>query len=254
MGTGAITGYIDVAQVALYVFWIFFFFLVFHLHREGKREGWPLELDGKGDTLVDGVGGMPIPKTYELANGQGSRTLPGPAPASYELKANSTGPSAGYPVEPTGDPMVDGVGPAAWATRPEKPDLTIDGEPRIVPLRVDSDHKVNSRDPDPRGCAVIACDGKQGGTVTDLWVDRAEPLFRYAEVDVGDGTRLLPMTMARVSKDGTVQVKSIRSDQFIQVPKITNPDQVTLQEEDKITAFYGGGTLYATPERKEPWL
>ena len=113
---------------------------------------------------------------------------------------------------------------------------------------------MNSRDPDPRGCAVIACDGKQGGTVTDLWVDRAEPLFRYAEVDVGDGTRLLPMTMARVSKDGTVQVKSIRSDQFIQVPKLANPDQVTLQEEDKITAFYGGGTLYATPERKEPWL
>jgi photosynthetic reaction center H subunit len=100
----------------------------------------------------------------------------------------------------------------------------------------------------------MACDGKQGGTVVDLWVDRAEPLFRYAEVDVGEGTRLLPMTMARVSKDGTVQVKSIRSDQFVQVPKLANPDQVTLQEEDKITAFYGGGTLYATPDRKEPWL
>ena len=62
------------------------------------------------------------------------------------------------------------------------------------------------------------------------------------------------MTMARVSKDGTVQVKSIRSDQFVQVPKLANPDQVTLQEEDKITAFYGGGTLYAMPERQEPWL
>jgi photosynthetic reaction center H subunit len=254
MGTGAITGYIDVAQVSLYAFWIFFFLLVRHLHREGKREGWPLELDGKGDTLVEGVGGMPMPKTYDLANGQGSRTLPGPAPAGYELRAKSTGPTMGFPIEPTGDPMVDGVGPAAWATRPEKPDLTIDGEPRIVPLRVDGDHKVNSRDADPRGCAVMACDGKQGGTVVDLWVDRAEPLFRYAEVDVGDGTRLLPMTMARVAKDGTVQVKSIRSDQFIQVPRLANPDQVTLQEEDKITAFYGGGTLYATPERKEPWL
>ena len=94
MGTGAITGYIDVAQVALYAFWIFFFVLVFYLHREGKREGWPLELEGKGDTLREGVGGMPMPKTYDLANGQGSRTLPGPAPASYELKAKSTGPSA----------------------------------------------------------------------------------------------------------------------------------------------------------------
>ena len=48
MGTGAITGYIDVAQVALYAFWIFFFLLVFHLHREGKREGWPSNLTGKG--------------------------------------------------------------------------------------------------------------------------------------------------------------------------------------------------------------
>ena len=28
MGTGAITEYIDVAQLALYIFWIFFFFLV----------------------------------------------------------------------------------------------------------------------------------------------------------------------------------------------------------------------------------
>jgi photosynthetic reaction center H subunit len=38
------------------------------------------------------------------------------------------------------------------------------------------------------------------------------------------------------------------------VPGLANPDQVTLQEEDKIVAFYGGGTLYATPDRSEPWL
>ena len=42
METGAITEYMDVAQLALYAFWIGFFFLVRHLHREGKREGWPL--------------------------------------------------------------------------------------------------------------------------------------------------------------------------------------------------------------------
>lgn len=252
MGTGAITGYIDVAQVALYAFWIFFFLLVFHLHREGKREGWPLEIEGSGDTMREGVGGMPHPKTYELANGQGDRVAPRAAAAGYELKATMG--AMGTPIEPTGDPMVDGIGPAAWAIRPEAPDLTVDGAPRIVPLRVDGDHKVNGNDPDPRGQAVMACDGKQGGTVVDLWVDRAEPHFRYAEVDVGDGTRLLPMTMARVSRDGTVSVKSIRSDQFVQVPQLANPDQVTLQEEDKITAFYGGGTLYAMPDRKEPWL
>jgi len=254
MGTGAITEYIDVAQLALYIFWIFFFFLVRHLHREGKREGWPLELDSRGEKFVEGYAGMPAPKTYHLANGQGSRTLPGPAVEGYALQAVDTGSSPGDPIHPTGDPMVDGIGPAAWATRPEKPDLTVDGEPRIVPLRVDHYHKVNSRDPDPRGQSVTGCDGEVGGTVVDLWVDRAEPHFRYAEVDVGDHTVLLPMTMARVSRSGAVQVKSIRSDQFKQVPTLANPDQVTLQEEDKITAFYGGGTLYAMPERMGPLL
>jgi photosynthetic reaction center H subunit len=39
---GAITSYIDIAQVVLYLFWIFFFGLIIYLHREGKREGYPL--------------------------------------------------------------------------------------------------------------------------------------------------------------------------------------------------------------------
>ena len=256
MGTGAITGYIDVAQLALYAFWIFFFLLVRHLHREGKREGWPLAVTGvKGQiSMVEGNGGMPDPKTYYLDNGQGERVKPGPAPAGYELKAAPISGHGGAPLHPTGDPMVDGVGPAAWAIRPEAPDLTVDGQPRIVPLRIDHDHKVNSRDPDPRGCEVTGCDGVVGGTVVDLWVDRAEPHFRYAEVDVGGHHVLLPMTMARVSSSGAVKVKSIRGDQFKLVPQLANPDQVTLQEEDKITAFYGGGTLYATPDRLGPWL
>lgn len=43
METGAITGYIDVAQVVLYIFWAFFFGLVIYLLRENKREGYPLE-------------------------------------------------------------------------------------------------------------------------------------------------------------------------------------------------------------------
>jgi photosynthetic reaction center H subunit len=245
----------DLPQVLLYVFWLFFFVLVLYLHREGKREGWPLETDTKGTGKYrQGVGFMPLPKTYELAHDQGTRVRPGPAPESYEIKAKRTGKGSDFPLQPTGDPMVDAVGPAAYAIRPEKPDLTIDGEPRIVPLRVDTDHKVNKRDPDPRGQQVTGCDGEVGGTVVDLWVDRAEPFFRYAEVDVGEHTVLLPMTMARVKKDGSVRVKSIRGDQFKQVPRLANPDQVTLQEEDKISAFYGGGTLYAMPDRFGPLI
>ena len=46
MSTGAITQYIDVAQLVLYAFWIFFAGLIFYLHRENKREGYPLDERG----------------------------------------------------------------------------------------------------------------------------------------------------------------------------------------------------------------
>ena len=77
MGTGAITEYVDVAQIALYAFWILFFILVGYLHREGKREGWPLQMSS--GELRTGVGGMPPPKTYRLAHGQGERVVQGAA-------------------------------------------------------------------------------------------------------------------------------------------------------------------------------
>jgi len=45
MEIGAITGYVDAAQVVLYVFWVFFFILLYYLFAEGKWEGYPLETD-----------------------------------------------------------------------------------------------------------------------------------------------------------------------------------------------------------------
>jgi photosynthetic reaction center H subunit len=47
-------------------------------------------------------------------------------------------------------------------------------------------------------------------------------------------------------------VKSILSTQFAQVPSTKHPEQITLLEEEKVMAYYGAGTLYATPERQEP--
>ena len=59
------------------------------------------------------------------------------------------------------------------------------------------------------------------------------------------------MNFARVA-DGRVKVQSILGDQFAQVPGLRNAEQVTLLEEEKIVAYYGGGTLYASPDRQEP--
>ena len=68
MQTGAITGYIDVAQVVLYAFWVFFAGLIFYLRREDKREGYPLESDRPGRLAVEGFPAMPSPKTFLMAD------------------------------------------------------------------------------------------------------------------------------------------------------------------------------------------
>ena len=67
MGTGAITAYIDVAQVVLYLFWIFFFGLIYYLIRENHREGYPMDSD-RG--VIEGWPRAPAPKTYRLADGR----------------------------------------------------------------------------------------------------------------------------------------------------------------------------------------
>jgi photosynthetic reaction center H subunit len=114
-----------------------------------------------------------------------------------------------------------------------------------------------SEDADPRGMAVVGVDNVVAGTVSELWIDRGEMMLRYLEVAVkATGKQvLLPMMMARVdAKRARVTVASIRGDQFAQVPLTASLDQVTLREEDRISAYYAGGHLYALPSRSEPLI
>ena len=138
--------------------------------------------------------------------------------------------------------------------RSNTPDLTFEGLTRIAPLRVANDHSVDEHDRDPRGFKVIGADGEVGGIVRDLWVDRSEVTFRYLEVEVEGGKRvLLPITFSKIDQGkGIVKVESILGGQFAQAPTLANPDRVTRLEEDKIVAYYGGGILYAEPSRQEP--
>ncbi|MES2423714.1 MAG: photosynthetic reaction center subunit H [Pseudomonadota bacterium] len=256
MSTGAITGYIDVAQIALYVFWAFFAGLIYYLLRENKREGYPLESDRSAHITVQGWPSMPSPKTFKLQHG-GSVSVPNDKKSPQELYARPTGNWPGAPLEPTGHAMLDGVGPGAYADRADTPDLTYEGTPRIVPLRADAAFSVARQDVDPRGLPVVGADGVVGGTVRDVWVDRSEMLLRYLEVEVqGDAgvrTVLLPINFSKIGQRQVV-VRSILGSQFRQVPAIKQPDQVTLLEEEKVMAYYGAGTLYATAARSEPLL
>jgi photosynthetic reaction center H subunit len=257
METGAITSYIDVAQIALYMFWVFFAGLIYYLHREDKREGYPLESDRSirsgGRVTVQGFPRVPAPKTFHLRDGR-VVTAPNARVSPQTLGGASAHDHLGAPLEPIGDPMLAGVGPGSYADRADIPDTTVEGTARIVPLRVAGPFAVSGRDPDPRGKPVIGADGAVGGTVVDLWVDRAEVLFRYLEVEVAGGRRvLLPVNFSRIDAQ-RVRVRSILGAQFAHVPGTRQPETVTLLEEDKIMAYYGAGTLYATAARQEPVL
>jgi photosynthetic reaction center H subunit len=253
----AITEHIDLALISLYLFWAFFAGLIYYLHREGKREGYPLieEVAVRRGVSVVGFPAPPQPKTYNLQDG-GTSLLPSYKKEAREMGIARTAGFAGAPYVPTGNPLADGVGPASWAERSDHPDLTVNGDPKIVPLRIAPTFYVAAEDPDPRGFAVIGGDKKIAGVVSDIWVDLSEYMMRYFEVELPGGRKvLLPTTFAKVDKKrGRVNVHALYAEHFPGVPATKSPDQVTLLEEDKICGYYGGGTLYAHPGRTESLL
>lgn len=249
---GNITGYVDLAQILLYVFWLFFAGLIYYLVQENHREGYPMESGSSGRAVVKGFP-IPEPKTFLLAGGH-SVTVPDLARKEPPIRGASTGMGSGSPIDPTGDAMTSGVGAGAWSMREDVPERSLDGKPLLQPLRIASDYTVAEQDVDPRGLPVMGGDGKQGGTVKDIWIDAAEMMFRYLEVEIAGGrTVLLPIPFSLVRRN-QVEVHAIYARHFAAVPALRNPDQITKLEEEKISAYYGGGTLYADASRSEPLI
>jgi photosynthetic reaction center H subunit len=257
METGAITGYIDVAQLVLYAFWIFFAGLIYYLVLENHREGYPMDPGPNSNATITGWP-IPRPKTYLLDDGTELQVpntdrldLP------VDLKAFPISGHGGTAYEPTGNPMLDGVGPGAYARRADEVEHTTAGRPKMFPLRADPEYGVAPGDRDPRGMTIYGDDGEPGGTVVDLWVDGPESLFRYIEVavPVPGGTRnvLVPWNACKIRSD-CVTVKSILGRHFADIPATKHPDRITMFEEERLFGYFGGGTLYADPRRVEPLL
>jgi photosynthetic reaction center H subunit len=250
MGTGAITGFVDVAQLVLYAFWIFFAGLIYYLARENRREGYPLETH-RG-TSHNGWIGIPSPKTYLLHDGTEIQ-VPSGSPGAQTGQGERMHNGEGSPIDPVGNPLLAGVGSGAWAARADHPDMDAHDHPKIRPMAVCPGIEVSENDPDPRGMSVLDPYGDPAGTVRELWVDAPEMVFRYLEVELADGSRraLVPMTFCRITRDA-VHVHALLAHQWGDVPATKSPDTITLLEEEKISAYFGAGLLYAEPKRLEP--
>jgi photosynthetic reaction center H subunit len=252
-----ISGSIDVALITLNAFVLFFIGLVIYLNRESRREGFPLEDDLSGRLHSPALIHDASPKTFKLPFGRGTRSTADYAREAIDLPvARENFPGA--PLRPTGNPLTDGIGPAAWANRSKTPDLDIEGHPRIVPLSSTGALWLDRRDPDPRGMTVIGADGGVAGTVTDVWVDKADRLIRYLETAVNGVAGqhvLVPMTMSKINgRTKQVVCDALTAPQFAGAPLAPTGGTITFYEEERAQAYFGGGYLYATADRQEPWL
>lgn len=291
MPTAGFTSTFDVAELTLYAFFVFFAGLLIYLRREDKRDGYPLVSDRSDRIKHQGWPSIPRPKVFYLPH-VGPEVVPRTERDLTGLMVPAA-PWPGAPMEPVGDPMQDGVGVASYAQRKDEPDLTFDENlPKIVPLRAAPGYYLAKEDPDPRGYEVFTADGVMAGVVNEAWVDRSETFVRYLELTVPrpadwpvappvadpaapvpqdhaddhpvpmeealeTGTRrvLVPMQLVRLdSGRRRIRIKSVLSHQLAAAPAIKHPDQITLREEDRISGYFAGGHIYATPQRMGPLL
>lgn len=250
-------GNVDLASVAIWMFWLFFALLVFYLQTENMREGYPLEDEDGSPSANQGPFPLPKDKTFILRDGRGTLTVPSEAPGERrDVPVEQIDKHYGAPFAPIGDPMVGGVGPASYAMRKDLPELDAHGDAKIQLMSTLTDFHV-AAGRDPRGKAVVAGDGEVIGRVVDMMIDVPEQLVRYLVIDLnpeGTGqTRLAPMGMVKVGHD-RVTVRSLYAQHFAGIPQTKSLEQVTLLEEDKIMGWFGGGTMYADPKRAEPKL
>lgn len=269
MNHAYIVGTFDVAELTFLLFLGFFIALVFYLNRESRREGYPLEDEVTGAVENDGRLFDGDKKSFPLPHGRGTYVPEDVARDDINVPAVQAFRSAGAPWVPTGNPMKDGMGPAAWANRSKYPDLTYDGRPRIVPIAQSHELIVSPQDPQLIGWPVQAADKQIVGKVSDIWVDQSEHIIRYLEVETTTGKKVLaPMFVAVVHGNSLlgallpitgeerkfVEIDAITAAQFEDVPALETPGIITRYEEDRVQAYFGGGYLYATPERSEAWI
>ncbi len=246
MSRAEFAGQFDVALVVLWAFIGFIVALFFHLCQENKREGYPLIDTVTGDT-IDGFPPPPAPKRYNLMDGTHAILPHGEGRTNLALKPAY--PFPGAPYAPTGNPLVDGVGPASYGAKRDVPLTDWNGENVLAPLRILKDWTVAKEDPDPRGMRVLDADGVPVGQVADLWLDSGTKILRYLEIELtlpdGPPRAMLAIYYADIYRHSRqIRVPPLFASDFALFPQLRNPDQITALEEDRVSAYAAGGYLY----------
>ena len=189
----------------------------------------------------------PAPTATRLSAATASDTRPRSTPSQ-------TAAWPGAPLEPTGNPHGRRRRSRLLCAARRHAGRTIDGAPHDrADARRDRLLGSRTRDPDPRGMPVVGCRRRSGrGSVGDIWVDRSEPQIRFWKWKLGAGGAVLLPVGLRARRQAAPahrgRVDLLRAASSPASPRLSNPDQVTLAEEDRITGYYGGGTC--TPSRR----
>jgi len=242
-------GDIDVAFLCVVAFVIFFLGLVYHLRQEDKREGYPL-LSLRGGSkprvaLMEGFPPLPRPKTFHLPHGHGTVTVPRRDPPEH-LRNVEGRPVYGTPLDAT-NPLDVGIGPAAWQPdKPTYPDLTFEGDPKIISLNAHPAYYINSGDPDPRGLLLYGLDREPVGRIVDIWFNQAEYDARYFSyaIDGRIGQFLAPVFLCVLDmKNKMARVNTLTARQLRNNP-VRAGEVISWRDEDRVNAYFAGGVLY----------
>ncbi|MDT7953653.1 MAG: photosynthetic reaction center subunit H [Acetobacteraceae bacterium] len=243
---GALTGHLDVVQILVALFFLFFAGLIYYLRREDKREGYPLWDISPRHVPIEGFPPVPPTKVYLLLEG-GTTTMP----HRFEPSATRAFPAESYfgsPLVPIGDAMLAEVGPGAYPMRKTEP-LMSEGEPQVQPMRTAEGWDVMEGDADPRGMRVLDRAKQEVGTVVDLWVDRGVKILRYLEVkldgDLSGRNVMVPLFRTNVrEKRRVVIIEAMLAGHVRLAPRLANPDIITAREEDQVNAYFSAAYMY----------
>lgn len=252
---GNITDYIDLPQVAFWVFFLFFVGLCYWLRMQDKREGYPTKQSPFSSVQSNGILPMPDPHTY-LTIEDGPVVAPHDQ-VQIQQNARPLYPFDGTPLSPVGNPLLAGIGPGAWVMRREGPALTEQGEEALQPLRVMHEWSLFKGETDPRGMVVFDRRYNRIGVVREIWIDRGARIMRMLEVDLDAGLSagpvLVPIYHTVIKeRERTVRVTALLAHQFAEVPRPVAPNSITGREEERLNAYFAAGRFYAGSTLTEP--